>query len=385
MMREPILKINVKPKILFLNQMAGTLFRELAERLSEKWYPSLLCTGHPDTIRKGGTDSLHIREAPLYDKRSEFRRIWSWFRYFFTAFYQSLKSPVSTQLFISSNPPFLFAIGYLLKILRGQRYIVLVYDIYPDILVCLGRLNERGVIAWIWRSFNKAAWENAEIVFTLSKSMAKNMKSQFDPKRTTHGEIVIVPPWVDRNFIKPIPKSENWFAQKYNLANKLTLIHSGNIGATYNIEAIVELARVCRDDKRFNFLIIGDGAKRHIVENAIQLEKLNNITLLPPLPEEVLPYSLSTGDIAVVLLMPGLDGLMLPSTIPYYLASDCKVVFGSTQDYQNLLFFLRGKISLHELSAGKECESFSSPSPRTHLGENSFQKLLNAMKSIQLN
>jgi hypothetical protein len=37
-------------RIIFLNQMAGPLFRELAEDLAKVWPQSTLYTGHPDTI-----------------------------------------------------------------------------------------------------------------------------------------------------------------------------------------------------------------------------------------------------------------------------------------------------------------------------------------------
>ncbi len=88
---------------------------------------------------------------------------------------------------------------------------------------------------------------------------------------------------------------------------------AGNLGATHNIEFIIEMAGALKDERNIHFLIIGEGAKWQLVEKAIEQEKLDNITLLPFQSEEVLPYSMATGDIAIVSMQPGSEGLMVPS------------------------------------------------------------------------
>ena len=62
-------KINTK--IVFLNQMAGPLFRELAEDLAEHWSPSVLYTGHTDTIKRGNTSHLSILATPEYQRDND--------------------------------------------------------------------------------------------------------------------------------------------------------------------------------------------------------------------------------------------------------------------------------------------------------------------------
>ncbi len=236
------------------------------------------------------------------------------------------------MLFFVSNPPFLSLIGYFLKKLRRQRYVVLVYDIHPDLLIRLGRLKETGLIARLWHRMNRIVYENAEIVFTLGDYMAANLESKFDVSKTKAGKVIVIPPWVDTDFIKPIPKSENWFAKKYDQVEKLTILYSGNLGATHNIESIIEMAKKLKDKEDIHFLIIGEGAKWQLVEKAIEQDKLDNITLLPFQPEDVLPYSMATGDIALVSMQPGTEGLMVPSKAFYYLAAGCYLHFTGNEN-----------------------------------------------------
>ena len=84
----------IKPtKILFFNQMAGPLFRELAEDLSAIMpKTSTLFTGHPDTLEiVSSNNKLKINKAPTYNKRSRLFRLLSWINYSLFAFWKMLK------------------------------------------------------------------------------------------------------------------------------------------------------------------------------------------------------------------------------------------------------------------------------------------------------
>ncbi|MBA7574624.1 hypothetical protein ES708_16436 [subsurface metagenome] len=74
------------------------------------------------------------------------------------------------------------------------------------------------------------------------------------------------------------------------------------------------------DFNDIQFLIIGDGYKRAYIEKYIDKEKLSNILLLPFQAEKVLPYSLTTGDVAVITLSKGVEGLSVPGKVYYAMA-----------------------------------------------------------------
>ncbi len=375
--------------------MAGRLFRELAQELAREWSPSVLFTGHPDTLRIGSTDHLYVKSGPIYDKRSIAKRILSWLKYFLFSFYQSIIAHRSSVLFFSTNPPFLGIIGYINKKLFGKRYVVLVYDIYPEIPIALGWLKKNGLTAKIWLWTNKLSYENAEAVFTLGEYMAKNLKRQFDPQKTTLGEIIVVPPWVDTDFIKPIGKSNNWFAQKHGQVEKFTVLYSGNIGATYGIECIADLARMLENEKDIHFLVIGDGFKRKWFEEVIAKEALGNITLLPSQPEDALPYSLSTGDLSIISLPSESENLMFPSSMPYYLAAGCNILYMGNPDSDIGAFCrkensgcahhcraINDTVTLIKMLASSKKSTISSSNLSYLCAENQFSKAINVAKFI---
>lgn len=58
--RETTVKKMKKPRILFLYQSAGPLFRELAEDISKQWPVGELFTGYPDTLEKEQKEFMRI-------------------------------------------------------------------------------------------------------------------------------------------------------------------------------------------------------------------------------------------------------------------------------------------------------------------------------------
>lgn len=311
-----------EPRIIFLNQVSGRLFRELAEGLTGSVDGQcILYTGKDETGEIEDSSSLKIINAPRYYRGSYSSRLLDWCRYFYYVFFRILNQPGSALIFIVSNPPFLPLVGYLMKKLRGQPYVVLIYDIYPDIAINLGKMSKQGFLTRMWRWFNKIVWKNAEVIFTIGEDMAIKLEGMFKTNCTRLGRIVVIPNWVNHNFIKPLPKEENWFAQKYGQVNKFTVLYSGNLGATHDFETLLKAAKELDSFNNIQFLIIGNGYKRAYIGKFIDQEKLSNIPLLPFQSEKVLPYSLTTGDVAVITLSKGMEGLAVPSKVYYAMAS----------------------------------------------------------------
>ncbi|MCP2501617.1 MAG: glycosyltransferase family 4 protein [Deltaproteobacteria bacterium] len=307
-------------KIVLLNQSVGPLFRELAEDLAKVWSPSLLYAGHPHTEVSTGNDSLVIRAGPEYDRRSNLKRFFSWLCYFFSALWVVACQSHGALLFIVSNPPFLGLIGLFYKLVRGQKYVVLVYDIYPDLLLRLGTIR-RGFISRTWEFLNHIVLENADLVFTIGEDLASLLEEKYDLGKTKAQRAVVVPNWADVASIRPIAKADNWFAKKHGQLGKITVLYSGNMGNSHDIESILEVASELRENNLVHFLFIGEGAKWPLVERTKAGKNLRNITLLPFQPEEVLPFSIPTGDIGVVAYQHGTERCIVPSKAYYYMAS----------------------------------------------------------------
>ena len=318
---------NSQPALLILNQMAGPITWELAEDLGKQFGAVALLTGHPDTLAKGSTTNsadsagVLLYAAAPYQRGSFPKRAWSWLRYLVQAFFWLWRRPRQIPVLLFSNPPMLCWLGWLMAVLRGQRYAVMVHDIYPDVLIRLAGFSEGGALVRVWRWLNRRAYQRAEIVLTLGEDMAATLGSQFKPRKTRAGAVEVVYPWVDTARIKPMTKADNWFARQHGQVDKLTVLYAGNMGLGHDLETMVEAARQLQDLPQVHFIFAGSGPKWSVVQEIIQEGAISNVTLLGWQPEEALPFMLATAEIALVSLEDELQGLAVPSKSIFALAA----------------------------------------------------------------
>lgn len=286
----------------------------------------MLITGHPDTLTAPRINSLRIVRAPTYQTTSHTGRIISWLSYCFCALFRCWRQPRSALLFLVSNPPILGIVGYLCKRLRKQRYVFLVHDIFPDALTNFGVLKKTGLIARLWERMNRLVYENAEVVFTIGNKMAETLCRKFDCSKTLPSNVVTIPNWADTDWIRPISKEKNEFAKRYGQVGKITVMYSGKLGHTHDIETVVGAAKTLKEDELVGFIIIGEGPKWKLVRAAKDRDALDNLVVLEFQSEDVLPFSLSTADIFVVTLDKGCEGLSVPSKTYYAMAAGAALI-----------------------------------------------------------
>jgi colanic acid biosynthesis glycosyl transferase WcaI len=314
------------PALLVLNQMATPLTWQFAEDFAQQVGTVALLTGHPDALAKGNRGGVLLFPSATDRKGSYPRRVIGWLRYCWEAVRWLRCWPRETPVLLFSTPPILPWVGWLFRVLRGQKYAVMVHDIYPEILVRTGRLRERSLVVRAWRALDRRAYERAELVMTLGDHMARTLGAGFD------GRVEVVPPWADTEVIQPLPKQENWFAKEFGQLEKLTVMYSGNMGLGHDIESLLAAAEELREERRIHFMFIGWGPQRPLVEETIRTRKLDNVTLLPTQPEEATPFSFAAADVAFVTLKRELTGTMLPSKAFSFMAAGVPLLISAAEE-----------------------------------------------------
>jgi glycosyltransferase involved in cell wall biosynthesis len=231
-------------------------------------------------------------------------------------------------LLVTTAPPFLPLLGYLAYLMFRIPYICILYDLYPDIAIALGVLSKRHWLARLWRNLNQKIWRNAQAIVVLSPAM----KEQVLASCPEIGEKVsVIHSWSDPDWIVPIAKQENWFAWKYNLVTKFTVLYSGNLGRCHDMNTILEAAKVLQDEP-IQFVCIGSGAKRdNLIEEVKQLG-LNNFLFLPYQDKHILPHSLTACDLSLVSVDERTENLVTPSKLYSALASERPIAAICSQD-----------------------------------------------------
>lgn len=290
-----------------LNQSQSPTFQRLLERLGRDLGRGLLLTGTP---HGASTPHLDVRRGPVYSRRGLASRARSWAAFGAVAAATLARTSPSSFVLTTTNPPALPNLAWAWARGRGGRFGVIVWDLYPDHLVRMGWIGHGHFVTRAWTRANRRAFLDAAFVTTIGEGIARGIARQVEPDVRS---IDVIPLWADTGTIRPLEKHANPFAREHGLTDRTVVLYAGNIGATHDLGGLLAAAERLRHDTRLQFVLIGDGLGRSRVVQEVSERRLDNVTLLPYQPWDVVPYSLAVGDIAVVAQGRSAADLSVPS------------------------------------------------------------------------
>lgn len=229
------------------------------------------------------------------------------------------------DVIIISNPPFIAALGLLLKALIGVEYIFVFQDIFPRSAMLTGIIPARGPALAFWHLLMRKAIKHSKSTIVLSDSMKKRVYLDFN----VTSNVSVIPNWS----IAPLtskPKRLTSLASELNIQDKFIVQYSGNYGRLHDILSILEAARILQEHKDIVFLFVGGGYKEKQIQAYKSMYRMNNVILLPYQPRETLSDSLSACDVSLVSLIPGADDTVAPSKLYGILSSSRPVILLAT-------------------------------------------------------
>src|ERR1035437_91441 len=273
-------------KYIYIVQITRQLSIDIINNFVNQRTDIQLVTGVVESNYQALDLKVKVTSFIKYDNTSAFKRLFTGCWFTLCSFFYLLFSGRKNELILVTTPPFIIFLGWFFKKIRKQKYHLVVWDLYPDVIVNFGLLKKTSIATRIWENMNKKCFNNAETIFTLGKHLSDAIKTY------TGKEPVIIQNWTNSDFIKPLSKSENRFAIQHQLTDKFTVMYSGNLGLTHNIEALVDAAEILKSNEKIHFVIIGEGEKKAKIREIISEKQLTNVLLLPYQDKEMLPHSL---------------------------------------------------------------------------------------------
>ena len=264
-----------------------------------------------EEILHNGSLLLHRVNTPLNAKGSLIKRA---LRYILmiNRLYKRAKGIKPDVIFVSSTPPIIFLkmAGKIAK-KSGAKVIYNVQDIFPESLESMGKLKKTNFLYRIFQKFDKSSYKHADHIITISQEF-KNIL--INKKSVPEDKISIVMNWVEEDKVIPIAKENNSLYDLYNLdRNKFYITYCGNIGLSQSLETLLETAKMLKDNRDINFIILGEGANKADLKNKAIEMNLDNIILLPFQPYEKIAGVFSLGDAGLVISKKGTGKSSLPS------------------------------------------------------------------------
>jgi len=310
------------PQILFVSQSTSRIFFDLARRVAREIGPTTVVSGNSYPLEPD--DTLEVWQGPAYNNSTASRRFASWWAFTAWAAFRTMRIRGPAVVLLNSNPPFLPWLGWVLKRVRGWRYLVIVLDIYPEAVFQMGFLRETHPVVRVWYAMNRIAYRAADVMVSLAPVMCDVLSRQLPNGKP----IDCIPNWVETDELRPLSKSDNPMAAEHGQVGKLTVLYSGNLGLTHDVSGLFGAVDLLRDEPGIDFVFIGGGSRRAELEQFCAGRP--NARLLPFQTADRVPFTLAMGDVAVVALGKGSEGISMPSKAYYMMSAGCALLGLST-------------------------------------------------------
>lgn len=203
--------------------------------------------------------------------------------------------------------------------LRGAKSWLHIQDYEVDAAFDLGLVKGRALRRWV-QGAELCLMRRFDRVSTISGSMVKRALA----KGLAAQRMVHLPNWVDIAGITPLEAPSTYRAELGLAADAVVALYSGNMGNKQGLEILVDVAELCSNDARMQFVFCGNGSGRVGLEE--RCKGLSNVRFLDLQPMERLGELLGLADIHLLPQRADAADLVMPSKLTGMLASGRAVV-----------------------------------------------------------
>ncbi len=196
-----------------------------------------------------------------------------------------------------------------------------VQDILPDAAVHVGLIRNQKIIR-VFQWLEQFAYRTATKISVIADGFTQNLLA----KGVSCEKLIEIPNWVDINFVKPLPKTQNYFRQENQLEGKFVVLYSGNIALTQPLEVLIDAAAKLRHIRDIAIVIVGREEALERLERYRQRKQTDNVILRPFQPREKLPEMLAAADAVMVMQKSNVISFNMPSKIQILLASGRAII-----------------------------------------------------------
>ncbi len=211
---------------------------------------------------------------------------------------------------VGSTPPIHALVGVFLKKTRKIPYVFTINDLFPESLVSTG-MTRKGSLLWKIGSWvSNISYKHASKIVVISTQIKDSLIAKGVPEE----KLVVLYNWIDEKATYPVKREDNKLYDEFNLSrDKFYVTYAGNLGASQNVQLLVDCAEKLKDVPDIQFVIFGSGTEEGNLRILIDERKLDNIVLYPMQPLERVSSVYSLGNMSLVACRKGVGEGAFPS------------------------------------------------------------------------
>jgi colanic acid biosynthesis glycosyl transferase WcaI len=224
-----------------------------------------------------------------------------------------------------TDPPFEGIVGAFVALLKGKPYVYNIRDLYPDMAVA-GSIVAEGWFARVWEKLHRWALRRAARVIVLGEDMRVRIVAKgVNPDRVAivRDGADLCPPQ------SPQPVLDPEVIRAIRADFKFVLLHAGNLGFYGAWGTMLSAARQTAHEG-VGLVFVGDGALRARLES--EAAGCANVRFLPFFPANKVASVLAAGDLHIVTVKRGLEGVVVPSKLYGTLAAGRPILAVASRD-----------------------------------------------------
>lgn len=237
-------------------------------------------------------------------------RVSNYLSYLALAIPRALTIPADVVLAMT-DPPVAGIAGSYIAGLSGRPFVYNIRDLYPDMAIG-GDIVQPNRWVERWEEMHRRAMRSATRVIVLGDDMRNRILS----KGVAPERVVVVRDGT--SFPTSTAELNDPIVQEIRSGFPFVVVHAGNLGFYGAWRTLLKAAEILRNEG-VGFVFIGDGSNRAALE--AEAANLTNVRFLSFRPMEQIPHVMRAGDLHVVTVRRGLEGVVVPSKLYSILAA----------------------------------------------------------------
>ncbi len=188
--------------------------------------------------------------------------------------------------------PYAFAAAARLK---GARSVLIMHDLYPDVLIMAGLLKPHSLPAKAMRGLNALMFRALDAVVIIGRDTEKLLLRYGG---VTSDKIHFIPNWA--TLARGVRAVDPDNPYRRPLSARFVVGLSGNLGFTHDPVIVFEAARLLRESGDIHFLLSGWGIGFDQLREMQSEAKLPNVTLVDRVEDDRLETFLSAADVWII-------------------------------------------------------------------------------------
>jgi len=210
-----------------------------------------------------------------------------------------------------TDPPIAGIAGAFVARFTGRPFVYNIQDLYPEMALG-GDIVRPSVWVDLWEKMHRRALRQAARVIVIGDDMRDRILSKgIAPER-----VVVVRSGT--SFPASMPAQDDPTVREIRCGFPFVAVHAGNLGVYGAWGTLLKAAEMLRNENA-GLVFIGDGANRAALE--VEAAGAPNVRFLPFRPVEQIPHVMMAGDVHIVTVRRGLEGVVVPSKLYGILAA----------------------------------------------------------------